>query len=293
MHISPDDRIFFRTEAELNNVVGKEAQQKAYDGGGIFDLKGVTFGLEICLDHLDQRLLRARMPNDTQVQVQLVPSGGASIMDDNIMAGPAGLVFASDGMFNGTGMRQVYPAKTVASVAATRVAATGSDQARQAALLFPPFFEDGNCAGRIVTYPVAPLPAAGTVPGQVQQLTWKFANGNIDFFLVYDGDGMFKRALCRMGTDGGNLNHLLYAVPIPTATRQEVPGTMRCAYPIVPGSAAKQKQGTVTIIGDGNGDRYRIRCDVDVDKYRFEGYAIQFRADISKGAPETVGMAPK
>lgn len=291
MHISPDDHIFFRTEDELNNVVGQEAQQKAYDGGGIFDLKGVTFGLEICLDHLDQRLLRARMPNDAQVQVQLVPSGGARIVNDNIMAGPAGLVFASDGMRGGTGMRQVYPATTIPCVTTTRVAANGSAQALEAARLFPPFFDDGNCTGQIVTYPPAPIPAAGTVPGQVRQLKWKFANGNIDFFLVYDGAGMFTRALCRMGTDGGNLNHLLYAVPIPSASRREVAGTMRCAYPVVPGLAAKQKEGTVRIIGDSNGDRYQIRCDINVDKYQFTGYAIKFRADINKGAPETVGMS--
>jgi len=70
-----------------------------YNGGSIFMLNGITFGLEVCLDHLARRLLRAwPLAGDLFVQVQLIPSGGMSIETGAVATQTGGLVFNVDGL---------------------------------------------------------------------------------------------------------------------------------------------------------------------------------------------------
>jgi hypothetical protein len=60
-------------------------------GGAIFTIDGIRFGLEICLDHLV-----ARIPPGTGMQVQLVPSAGASLQTLATING--GIGFNVDGL---------------------------------------------------------------------------------------------------------------------------------------------------------------------------------------------------
>jgi len=70
-----------------------------YNGGSIFMLDGITFGLEVCLDHLACRLLRAwPLTGDLFVQIQLIPSGGMSIKTAAVATQTDGLVFNVDGL---------------------------------------------------------------------------------------------------------------------------------------------------------------------------------------------------
>lgn len=70
-----------------------------YNGGSIFMLDGITFGLEVCLDHLARRLLRAwPLAGDLFVQIQLIPSGGMSIKSAAVATQNGGLVFNVDGL---------------------------------------------------------------------------------------------------------------------------------------------------------------------------------------------------
>ncbi len=64
-------------------------------GGAIFTIDGISFGLEICLDHLNRRLTGA-----TGVQIQLVPSAGASLV--YLACVPGGIAFNVDGGGNGS-----------------------------------------------------------------------------------------------------------------------------------------------------------------------------------------------
>ncbi|EFO30100.1 conserved hypothetical protein [Roseibium sp. TrichSKD4] len=70
-----------------------------FNGGSIFHIDNITFGLEICLDHAERRLVRA-FPQKGQlyVQIQLIPSGGMSIVSSAVAASPNGLVFSVDGL---------------------------------------------------------------------------------------------------------------------------------------------------------------------------------------------------
>lgn len=81
-----------------NTGAGKEHQKYEYDGRGIFTEDGITFGVEICRDHLKQRL-RKSPPEWSQgyVQVQLITSAGASIKAESTVAIKGGIVFNCDG----------------------------------------------------------------------------------------------------------------------------------------------------------------------------------------------------
>ncbi|HUI43921.1 MAG TPA: hypothetical protein VL523_18315 [Terriglobia bacterium] len=64
-------------------------------GGTIFTMDGILFGLEVCRDHLIGRL--AHSHESGKVQIQLVPSCGASIETASISCINGGIVFNCDG----------------------------------------------------------------------------------------------------------------------------------------------------------------------------------------------------
>ncbi len=77
---------------------GRERQRRPDDGGAIFTIDGITFGLEICLDHDEGRLKDSPpQPGEPLIQVQLIPSCGMSIQPRSVVAIKDGLVFNVDG----------------------------------------------------------------------------------------------------------------------------------------------------------------------------------------------------
>lgn len=68
------------------------------NGGAIFRLDDITFGLEVCADHGKQRLVKATpQAGETFVQLQLIPSCGATIMVPSVATLKGGLVCNVDG----------------------------------------------------------------------------------------------------------------------------------------------------------------------------------------------------
>ena len=78
-----------------------EDKQTAFDDFSIFTIKGIKFGLEVCLDHAFARLRRNRLPATELVQIHLVPSCGMQIVQSSVVAGAGGLVFNCDGQYDG------------------------------------------------------------------------------------------------------------------------------------------------------------------------------------------------
>lgn len=73
--------------------------QKGLGGGSIFVCGGVRFALETCLDHLKGRVKQSvDADRDSKVQVQLIPSAGASIKDEHIVTVRSGLIFNVDAL---------------------------------------------------------------------------------------------------------------------------------------------------------------------------------------------------
>jgi len=81
---------------------GRERQQLNYDGAGICTISDITFGVEICLDHSAEtapgvyvgRLQQSpQLPNEPQIQIQLIPSCGMTIHNAQVMTEINGYVF--------------------------------------------------------------------------------------------------------------------------------------------------------------------------------------------------------
>jgi len=89
------------TAWDRNQAPGKESQDedwKRYAGLGIFTTGGITFGVEVCLDHALKRLRKSPPKSgENWVQIQLIPSAGMSIEDDAVIACTDGYVFNCDG----------------------------------------------------------------------------------------------------------------------------------------------------------------------------------------------------
>jgi hypothetical protein len=69
----------------------------AVPGDSLFEIEGITFGLELCLDHARQRLRSVRpAPGERFPQIQLVPSAGLDIEEDSVATGKDGLIFNVD-----------------------------------------------------------------------------------------------------------------------------------------------------------------------------------------------------
>jgi hypothetical protein len=50
-------------------------------GGSVFKIDNILFGMEICLDHANKRLINGQKKGDPKIQIQLIPSAGMSIVD--------------------------------------------------------------------------------------------------------------------------------------------------------------------------------------------------------------------
>ncbi|NER29738.1 MAG: hypothetical protein F6J89_19500 [Symploca sp. SIO1C4] len=74
-----------------------------YEGSSYFTIDGLTFGLEICVDHYIERLKRLKKSNKLPpIDIQLIPSCGMSILQDAIVAQKKGYVFNCDGQSVGS-----------------------------------------------------------------------------------------------------------------------------------------------------------------------------------------------
>jgi len=83
---------FKKCEAVLKN-------HTTLDFDGVFEIDGVTFGIDICLDHAMKRLkLTSPKIGNCLMQVQLVPSCGMSIQYDSVAVQKGGVIFSCDGL---------------------------------------------------------------------------------------------------------------------------------------------------------------------------------------------------
>jgi hypothetical protein len=100
-------------DTEIKRAVGSEMNVSGYGGGIVYTIDGVTFGLEVCLDHAKLRLWnfylgpnKQAAPGDPKVQVHLVPSWGMSIggggYGNKRVLPPNGVIFNVDGARTGS-----------------------------------------------------------------------------------------------------------------------------------------------------------------------------------------------
>jgi hypothetical protein len=261
---------------------GRERQQIAYDGAGIFSLGGLTWAADICLDFLTGRLLKSpQLPGEAEVQVQLIPSCGATINPDevqDVIAAPGGYVFNVDG-HNGshTDLQQIQaPLAAPAEVAQLGSYAVAANDIMLTNPSPPNSVQIGQLyrrgAGRVVIYPAVAAPAAGKVQGTFVRLHWKASEDyRFRFDLVYDARGDFMTVLCVVESTKLRFRGNRYFLPLDLEA-----------------SDIDDREVRINVksdLGSGNFDR-AVWCKIAVPGFSFQGVAFQFDDRISGTPPE-------
>ncbi len=268
---------------------GKERQQASYDGAGIFDLAGLTWGTEICLDHLEGRLQRSpQMPGESLVQVQLVPSCGADIMPPAMIAQPGGYAFNVDGWRDGQAHTRLVrigatqpdlPRRAPVPIAVTQVTLP---QSPPRTVTIGQIYAGG--AGVLSVYEPVPAPPALSVPGHTASFTWRASaspSWTFTFFLIFDPAGQFSLALCTIHNTEIDFGARRYFLPINFAL----------TFPIRPNESAA-RTGSIRIeLRTAGVDRHAIygkinvpgcfdvQRNTQVPGFNFEGELMRFGND--------------
>lgn len=263
---------------------GRERQQVNYDGAGIFELAGLNWAVEVCLDHGASRLQRSpQLPGEPLVQLQLVPSCGMTVTQNAIITGDEGWVFNCDGGGGGSSVNGVTlagspPVRQLHAVTAQLSLAVDDavvelPSSPPVAVSVDQLFASG--AGKVVLYPPLASPPQQFVPGTSLKLpTWQAAKGvSFNFELNYGVDGGFNTLMCRATLDTLDLHNHDYFMPMQLSTLDRNKAAVRIAM--------RQMAGT----GEYHG---ALWCDIDVPGFRFHGVAIEYYSTQSGGTPDTV-----
>jgi hypothetical protein len=78
------------TQGSTDSRIGSKFTDERM-GGGVFNFDGITFGMEVCLDHIT-----AKMTTAENLQIQLLPSAGMDIRNHRTI--PEGIAFNVDGV---------------------------------------------------------------------------------------------------------------------------------------------------------------------------------------------------
>jgi hypothetical protein len=278
-HMTPAATDWFTTSDRLNWRSG-DVQQRNDDGGGIFNAGGVTFGVEICLDHLGNRLLSAQLPGGPGVQVQLVPSCGMWVQDVAIIAAPGGAVFACDGSGRGAAAlvlgapapKQLKRIPVIDSALATGAAslfavATLTNQPPPESGV-PVAPDPASAAGAIVIYAATTLAPPSVVGNRMRTLSWAVADRTVQFVLLFDANGNFTQLYVRVQRAGTDLNRFWYAVP----------------------AKGELNLGAITMAIKPGSGMYVSALDCRFDDGQFLGNAMLLLRRYDDGDPLTVGM---
>lgn len=95
-----EKREFTDIEGKKHEYKISELSKSGLGGGSVFTIDGITFGLEVCLDHLKKRLdkcYKNEMSGQEKPHIHLIPSWGMSIGRGPICCRDKGLVFNVDG----------------------------------------------------------------------------------------------------------------------------------------------------------------------------------------------------
>lgn len=244
---------------------GREAQRLNYDGAGLFDACGISWAADICLDHLEGRLLNSpQLPGSRQVQVQLVPSAGASIEPDNIIAQDGGYAFNVDGL-NGSEVTLVenrFPWDPIVPGAVIDVSDADIDLPTDPpeAVGIDRIYARG--AGKVVVYKPVETPEERFVAGEIVELHWAAGQGvTLDFSLIYDEQGHYVTMLCQLDCP-----------EVPRATN-------RYFVPLDLETTARDGDKVVFRVGKGAGaEGYHASCNctIETETFNFSGVAFLF-----------------
>lgn len=257
---------------------GREAQFINYDGAGIFEACGITWAADICLDHRTGRLLNSpQLPGSNEIQVQLVPSGGARITMKGVIAQPGGLIFNVDGQdgSSATLKRFTPPLTTILPLPAIAVSNANIDLPDVSPPQSVPtddLYRYG--AGAIVIYGSIDTPASRKVDGTVVPLEWDTGTDlKLKFSIIYDAAGAYLTTLCQITSPEVPAMVQDYFLPLDLKTKDRL------------GEAFKIK---AEIGGGASGYDHSCQCTIVSRDFDFSGVAFLFndRSPDSSPPPE-------
>ncbi len=255
--------------------MGREQQQVNYDGAGVFSLAGITWGLEVCLDHSDavRRLQKSpQLPGDNLIQLQVVPSCGMSIQAQSVITQDGGYVFNCDGSgvaSHSTLAQQIPPLINIVMASSTPVsdAAIGAQSVSVSALY-------ASGPGVVNIYPAQPIPLPQSVDGHTTTLTWPASpDYTFIFQLIYNTSGNFVTVLCEIRSKRVNFYGNNYFLPLLLQTQDAAKQDVRIQMSLAAGSSPYAGA---------------VWCKISVPGFIFEGNAFEFSATFGGLPPFTV-----
>ncbi len=267
--------------ASTSGGPGREQQVVNYDGAGVFALAGITWGLEVCLDHSAtvQRLQQSpQLPGENLIQLQLVPSCGMGVQAPSVITQTGGYVFNCDGARNSyhSTLAQLVPpltevalsSSTAVSAAAIPLQSTSPIQDVSVSALY------ASGPGVVNLYPARSIPAQQTVPGSTVRLTWQAsADYQFIFLLVYSSSGDYHTMVCEIRSKKTNFYGNNYFMPLSLQTQDSAKQDVNIQMKLVSGS---------------NGYAGALWCKISVPGFVFQGEPFQFSATTMGPAPQTI-----
>lgn len=260
---------------------GREQQVLNYDGAGVFSLAGITWGLEVCLDHRDSvhRLQKSpQLPGENLIQLQLVPSCGMSVQAASVITQFGGYVFNCDGSRNTrhSTLAELVPPLTEVVLAASTPVSNDPIALQSTSPVQEVPIDDlyANGPGVVNIYPVRALPAQQTVQGSTVRLFWQAsADYQFVFLLVYDDSGDYVTLVCEPRSKKTNFYGNNYYLPLSLKTQDSLKQDVNIQMRLVPGSSPYAGA---------------VWCKINVPGFVFEGNAFEFSANLSGLAPMTI-----
>jgi len=260
---------------------GREQQQVNYDGAGIFSLAGITWGLEVCLDHRDSvhRLQNSpQLPGENLVQLQLVPSCGMGIQAPSVIVETGGYVFNCDGSGaarHSTLAQLVPPLTDVLLSSSTPVSgAPVTLQSTSPVEDVPISSLYANGSGVVNIYPAQAIPEQEKVPGSTVRLYWPASTDyQFIFLIVYSTSGDYLTMVCEIRSKKTNFYGNNFYMPLSLQTQDNSKQDVHIDMKLGPGSAG--------YVG-------ALWCKINVPGFVFEGNAFEYSATTAGPEPQTV-----
>lgn len=254
---------------------GREQQVVNYDGAGVFSLAGITWGLEVCLDHRDsvRRLQKSpQLPGENLIQLQLVPSCGMGVQAPSVVTQFGGYVFNCDGSGaarHSTLAEQVPPLTGIPLSSSAPVPNVPITLDNGTQVDISDIYPSGP--GVVNLYPVRAIPAQQTVPGRTVRLFWQASpDYQFVFLLVYDDSGKYVTMVCEPRSKKTNFYGNNYYLPLSLQTQDSLKQGVSIQMELRPGSSPYAGA---------------VWCKINVPDLVFQGNAFEFSADISGPAP--------
>lgn len=260
---------------------GRDPRSVAYDRAGVFELAGMTWGLEVGPHPRQKEPASQRspqLPGDKLIQLQVVPSCGTGIQASSIIAQDGGFVFNCDGAGAASRSMLVQNVPPVAAqpmlsstpVSGAPIALTGTSPVLDVAI--SALYAGGP--GVVNVYAVQPVPASQVVPGKTVRLDWAAsADYSFVFHLVYNSNGIFATVVCEVRSKRVSFYGNHYFLPLSLQTQDVSQQSVCIQMKLGPGSSPYAGA---------------VWCKIMVPGFVFEGNAFEFSAMYGDPEPRTV-----